>query len=117
MAGTIKRMAGPAYLAGSATNIYTPAASTIGAIIRHIHIANVTSGAVTFTLYVGGTGGSTGGTELFKGYSVAANSTFDHYCALQMISTDFLSGLASAGTSLTITVEGEEYVVNSTVGA
>lgn len=111
MAGTLKRIAGPAYLAASATDIYTPPASTIYTVIRHIHVANVTAGAVTFTLYVGATGGSAAGTELFKSYSVAANSSFDYYCALKMTSTDFLSGLASAGTSLTIVVEGEQVVV------
>lgn len=111
MAGTLKRISGPAYLASSAANIYTPPASTILTTIRHIHVANATAGAITFTLYVGATGGSAGGTELFKGYSVAANSTFDYYCGQPMASTDFLSGLASAGTSLTITVEGEQSVV------
>lgn len=111
MAGTLKRIAGPAYFGSSVADIYTPAASTIYTVIRHIHVANVTAGAVTFTLYVGGTAGSTGGTELFKGYSVAANSSFDYYCMLRMASTDFLSGLASAGSSLTITVEGELSVV------
>jgi hypothetical protein len=111
MAGTLKRIAGPAYLANAAADIYTPPASTIYTVIRHIHVANVTVGAVTFTLYVGATGGSAGGTELFKAYSVAANSSFDFYCTLKMLSTDFLSGLASAATSLTITVEGEQVVV------
>lgn len=111
MAGSIKRIAGPAYLSNTAADIYTPAASTIYTVIRHIHIANVTAGAVTFTLYVGATGGSAAGTELFKGYSVAANSSFDYYCAMKMLSTDFLSGLASAATSLVITVEGEQVVV------
>jgi hypothetical protein len=71
----------------------------------------VTAGAVTFTLYVGATGGSTGGTELFKGYSVAANSSFDYYCAMKLTSTQFLTGLASAASSLTIVVEGEQVVV------
>jgi len=111
MAGTIKRIAGPAYLASSAADVYTPPASTILTIIRHIHVANVTAGAVTFTLYVGGTAGSTGGTELMKGHSIAANAEFDYYCILRMASTDFLSGLASAGTSLVITVEGEQVVL------
>ena len=111
MAGTIKRIAGPAYLANAAADIYTPPAATIYTVIRHIHIANVTAGAVTFTLYVGASGGSAGGTELFKGYSVAANSSYDWYTALKMVSTDFLSGLASAATSLTIEVEGEQVVV------
>lgn len=111
MAGTLKRISGPAYIANAAADIYTPPASTIFTTIRHIHIANVTTGAVTFTLYVGATGGSAGGTELFKLHSVPANSEFDYYCVLKMISTDFLSGLASAATSLTITVEGEQTVV------
>ena len=36
MAGTFKRLAGPAFLANAVANIYTPAASTIYAIIRHM---------------------------------------------------------------------------------
>lgn len=107
----LKRIAGPAYLASSVANIYTPPNSAVYTEINHIHIANVTTGAVTFTLYVGATGGSAGGTELFKARSVPANSEFDYYCALYMASTDFLSGLASAGTSLTITVEGQYHAV------
>lgn len=111
LSGQLKRIAGPAYLAAAAADIYTPPASTIFTVIKHIHIANVTAGAVTFTLYVGATGGSAGGTELFKAVSVPANSSFDFYTTLKMLSTDFLSGLAGAATSLTITVEGEQVVV------
>lgn len=111
LSGQLKRLAGPAYLASSVADIYTPPASTIYTVIRHIHIANVTGGPVTFTLYVGATGGSTGGTELFKAVTVAANSAFDYYTTLKMLSTDFLSGLASVATSLTIVVEGEQVVV------
>ncbi len=111
--GALKRISGPAYLAASATDIYTPPASTIYTVIRHIHIANKTGGAVTYTLYVGATGGSAAGTELALGKSVAANSVDDIYYSpgLKMLSTDFLSGLASAGSSLTITVMGEQGVV------
>ena len=111
LSGQLKRIAGPAYLSNAAADIYTPAAATIYTVIKHIHIANVTAGAVTFTLYIGASGGSSGGTELFKGYSIAANSSFEYYGNLKMISTDFLSGLASAATSLTIVVEGEQVVV------
>lgn len=108
MAGALKRIAGPAFLGTGATDIYTPANSAVFTVINHIHIANVTAGAVTFTLYVGATGGSTAGTELFKAYSVGANGTYDWYASpgLKMVSTDFLSGLASAGSSLVITVMG-----------
>lgn len=106
--GVIKRIAGPAYLAASATDIYTPANAAVYTVITQISIANVTSGAVTATIYVGASGGSSGGTEIMKGYSVAANTQYDRtfYGGLKMVSTDFLSGLASAGSSLTVTVMG-----------
>jgi len=113
MAGQLKKISGPAYLANAAADIYTPAAATIYTVIRQIHIANVTAGAVTYTLYVGATGGSAAGTEIAKGVSVPANSSVDQFFApgLKMTSADFLSGLASAATSLTITVIGEQNVV------
>lgn len=111
--GTLKRIAGPAYLAAAATDIYAPPNSAVYVVINHLHIANVTGGAVTFTLYIGATGGSAAGTELFNGYSVAANSSYDAYFSpgIKMVSTDFLSGLASAATSLVITVMGSYVAV------
>lgn len=111
MSGTPKRLAGPAYMSNAAADIYTPAAATIFAVIRHIHFANVTNAAATFRLFVGATGGSTGGKELFRDYSIPAFGSFDYYCALRMDSTDFLTGLASAASTITITVEGEQFVV------
>jgi len=111
--GTLKRISGPAYLAASATNIYTPPASTIYTVIKHIRLVNKTAGAVTATLYVGATGGSSGGTEVLEAKSVAAHDYLDLFFSpgLRMDSTDFLSGLASAGTSIAITVMGEQVVV------
>jgi hypothetical protein len=112
MAGTAKRIAGPAYIAASATNVYTPAASTILTIIRHIHIANVTALAATFSLYVGGTGGSSGGTEIDKTKSVGANDVYDWFGYLPMTSADFLVAICETGASkLTITVSGDQVVV------
>lgn len=111
MAGQLKRIAGPAFIAAAATNVYTPPASTIYTVIRHIHIANVTAGAVTFSMYVGATGGSAAGTELYKGVSIPANSSVDYWFNLKMLSTDFLTALDGSGASLVITVEGEQVVV------
>lgn len=109
--GTLKVIASVAFLGSSVANIYTPPASTIYTIIKHIHLANVTASSATFTLYVGATGGSTAGTELFKGFTIPANSSYDYYCERKMLSTDFLTGLASAGSTITIEVEGEQVVV------
>lgn len=112
--GTLKKISGPAYLSNSAADIYTPPASTIYTVIRQIHIANKTSGAVTVSLFVGATGGSTGGTELFGEKSIPANDVYDWYAApsgLKLLSTEFLTGLAGAANSVTITVMGEMGVV------
>lgn len=111
MAGTLKRIAGPAYLSNSAANVYTPPASTISTTIQHIHLANVTSASHSFSLYVGATGGSAGGTQLFEDVTIEANDFLDYYCDLFMASTDFLSGSADASSSIVITVEGTQAVV------
>ena len=114
MAGTSKLLSSPAYIASSATNIYTPAGGSalIKDVVRHIHVANVTSSSATFTLYVGGTGGSTGGTELVKTLAVPANSCWDYYGMLVLVSTTFLSGICETGSSkLMITVEGDQAVL------
>jgi hypothetical protein len=107
---TLKRISGPAFLASSVANIYTPPTGTgctPYVVIRHIHIANKTAASATFSLYIGATGGSASGTEIFKDQTVAANSAFDYFPITFMASTDFLTGLASAANTLVITVEGE----------
>ena len=113
MAGTLKRISGPAYLAAAAADIYTPPASTIFTVIKHIRLVNKDASARTATLYVGATGGSVGGTEILKDYSIAVGGEKDLYFnpGLKMASTDFLTGLASAANAITITVMGEQSAV------
>ena len=72
-----KLLAGPAYIASTATNIYNNTSTLLYTILRHIHVANITGGAVAFTLCLSTTGDATNGTNLIKGYSLAANSTWD----------------------------------------
>ncbi len=108
MAGKIVSLAGPLALTNTyTTNIYVPAGATLDAIIRHLHVVNKTGGAVSFRLYLGGTGGNVAGTEWFYDKSVAANDVYDWFGARRVTSTVFLVGGASAGTSLTIDIEGE----------
>jgi hypothetical protein len=94
------------------TNFYNPGSNTY-AIIRQIHVVNKTSGAVSFTFYVGASGGNSAGTEFFYQQSVAADSVYDWYGALKMTSSQYLVGGASAATSLTACVMGELYAVLS----
>jgi len=77
-------------------------------ILRHIRVANKTAGAVTFSLWIGATGGNVAGTEFMgTAQSVAANSYVDWYGMVRLDSADFLVGGASAATSLTLEGEGE----------
>lgn len=77
-------------------------------VLRHIRIVNKTAGAVTFSLWKGGTGGNVAGTEVIgTALSIAANSAYDWYGILRFDAADFLVGGASAATSLTIQGEGE----------
>jgi hypothetical protein len=115
MAGQLKLIAGPAYIAASATNIYTPPNAAVDTVIKQILVSNKTASPATFTLYVGATGGSAGGTELVGlSQSVPANTSLPPYYfspGLRLTSSQFLTGIASAGSTLVITVMGE-YVAN-----
>lgn len=107
----------------TATNILNPPTLTGGTglagtnaatylIIRHIRIVNKTAGAVTFSLWLGASGGNVAGTEVVGiGNSIGANSYVDWYGMLRMDTADFLVGGASASTSLTFQAEGEIGVV------
>lgn len=99
------------------TNILNPPAASggVGAgssgqyiILKHVRIVNKTAGAVTASMWLGGTGGNVAGTEVIaQALSVAANSYVDWYGSLRIDVADFLVGGASAAASLTIQGEGE----------
>lgn len=109
---TIKRTFGPVALSATlTTNVYNNGSALIYDIIRQIHVVNKTASPATFSLWLGATGANAAGTELFNAQTVAANSSFDWFGTLKMLSTDFLVGGASAGTTLTILGMGEQYVV------
>lgn len=109
---SVKRTVGPVALSATlTTNVYNNASALIFDVIKHIHVANKTGLAATFSLWLGATGGNAAGTELFNAVSVPANSVYDWYGNLKMLSTDFLVGGSGTATALTITIEGEQYVV------
>lgn len=109
---SIRKLAGPVAMSATlTTNIFNDTNTNMRSTIRQIHIANKTSGAVTASLWVGGTGANAAGTEIMLAKSIPANDVYDMYCAIDMLSTDFLVGGAGAGTSLTILVMGEKVPV------
>lgn len=112
MPGTPKRIAGPAFIANAAANIFTPN-SALKYVITHIHVTNKSAGAVTFSLFVDTTGGSTAGKELVKDYSLAAagssSSSFDYYGQVVLdgsAAADFLTGVSNTASAAVIVVEG-----------
>jgi hypothetical protein len=111
---------GPIALTNAAANLLNPGTTTGGVnctaspygnlrlILTHIVIVNKTGSAATVTLYIGATGGSAAGTEfLYNGTTVPANSYVERYCRVPLDVADFLTGLASANTTLTFEAEGE----------
>ena len=114
MADKIVRTFGPTALTNTlTTNIYQGGGGSalVWDVIKHIHVVNKTAVAATFSLWLGATGGNVAGTEVFNAQTVAAYSTFDYYCSLKMLSTDYLVGGASGNTTLTIYAEGTQGVV------
>lgn len=110
---------GPVAVANAVGNLFNPPTLTGGVnppatstssylILKHIRIVNKTAGAVTFSGYIGATGGSAAGTEfLGTALSIAANSAYDWYGMVRLDIADFLTGVAGAAASLTIEAEGE----------
>ncbi len=108
LSGQARRLYGPAYLTNAAANVYNQSSALLYTNIKQLHLVNVTASAATFTLYIGATGGSTGGTEIAKLINIPADAEYNMYFSnLYLASTDFLTGLASASSTITITVLGE----------
>lgn len=104
MARTPKRLAGPAQVSNSAATKYT-VPSTTKTIVRHIHVQNPSSSAVTFTLSIGSDAAAT---RLFDAYSIPANSIFDHYCYHVVDAAEIIQALAGTTNILTLTINGDE---------
>lgn len=108
-----KQKTGPVALGNAAANIFQGGGGDVTQrdIITHIRVTNKTSNAAWFSLFIGLTGGSLAGTEIASQQNVDANKSVDIYCSTPLASTDFLTGLASAAATLTITVDRERVVI------
>lgn len=102
-----KRLYGPAFLANAVANIYNQSSALLYTVIRKMHFFNKTGSTVNIRIYIGATGGSASGTELYYDYPIEAFKEFNVYGALRLDSTDFLTGLASSANAVTVTLEGD----------
>ncbi len=80
---------------------------------QQIHVVNKGAAVATFSIWLGATGGSAAGTELWTAVSVAVGGYFNDYFVpgLRMVAADFLTAQASANTHLVITITGQLWVV------
>jgi hypothetical protein len=104
MADTLKRLAGPTLLTGSAATVYTVPASTT-ATLRNIHVCNETGTAATLTMSIGTDGA---GKRLFTGFSVAANDVLDWSGAIVLAAAEVLQAFSGTASALTVVISGVE---------
>ncbi len=103
------------------TNILNPGTTTGGVnctsapyavlhvILYHIRVINKGAADATFRLFIGATGGTAAGTEMAYDKNVVVGSHVDLWfpSGLRLGTGDFLTGGASAATTLTIEGNGE----------
>lgn len=109
--GQVATLASPAYLANAAANVLAAPSSGYN-VIHHISIVN-TGAATTFSLYLGATGGSAGGTQIGGGsFALGANAREDIYfpSGLVQSTTQFLSGVCADASRAVVTVLGTKHV-------
>lgn len=88
--------------------ISSPATLALYILLTHIRIVNKGTGAATVSLFIGGTTADAAGSEFaFNGYSVAQNGYVDWFGRVRLDAADYLTGGASAATTLTFEAEGE----------
>lgn len=104
MSFTEKRLCNPTQLTTSGQTLYTvPASKT--AIVKQIVVTNVTGSSATFSLYIGSAATPN---ALFSATSVAANDAIVINLSQVLNSTEILTALASANSTLNITISGVE---------
>jgi hypothetical protein len=106
MTDTAKRLAGPVAITGSNVAIYTVPGSTT-AIIRNIHIANVTTADATVSVGVNGTA-ATAANCFLKGFTIPAGGEYDWPGSLVLAAAETLNVLSGTASALTIIVSGVE---------
>jgi hypothetical protein len=104
MADTARRFAGPVYLGVAASVLYTVPGSTT-AILRYIRVTNSNAADRTITLSIGADGA---GKRLIEAQTVPGNGALDWSGFVPLNAAETLQGLASAATSLTVTLAGVE---------
>lgn len=103
MSFTETRLISPIQLTTSASSALYTVPTGKSAIIKQIVVTNTTASPATFTFYING---STSEKALFSGTSVAGNDSVVINLSQVLNSTETINALASANTTLNLTVSG-----------
>ena len=104
MASRIPKRIGPALVATGPTTIYTVPTS-VKATIKHVHVANTTAAAVTFTLSIGA---DAAGTRVYPARSIPAGTELDLFPYWPMVAAEILTASAGTNNILTLTIGYDE---------
>jgi hypothetical protein len=104
MAKTAKRLVGPGVITNSAVTKYTVPAST-KTIVRHIHVANTSAAAATFTMSIGA---NADGTQLWDAYSIPAQGYLDIWVYFVLEAAEIIQALSGTTSVLNLTIDGDE---------
>lgn len=111
MPGTNKRIGPVALTTTMTTNIYNNPSALLFDVLKHIHIANKSGSAATFSLWLGDSAANDAGTELFTDINIEVGDYFDWYGNVLLTSADFLVGGSDTATALTLFATTEQFVV------
>jgi hypothetical protein len=100
-----KRLINPTTLTTSASSALYTVPAGFSTVIKQLVVTNTTGSAATFTFYIGD---AVAGNALFSATSVAANDTVIINLSQVLQSNEVLRALASANSTLNLTVSGVE---------
>ena len=104
MADSAKRLLGPTLLTGAATTLYTVPGAT-QTIVRHIHVSNNHTAAVTLTLSIGTDAAAT---RIYDAFSIPPNGALDWAGFMVLEAAEIIQGWGSTASKLAITASGVE---------
>lgn len=102
MAGSVKRLYGPAAVTAGNVAVYNPPAA--GAILTEILVTNVTGTAATITLAIGTT--ATPANCFLNGISVPASDTLRIPIYLPLLDADVINVIGGIASALNLTLSG-----------
>ncbi len=105
MADVLKTL-GTGILNATSSMVYT-APSGVTTVVRNIHVCNVTSGSVTFSLNYNATAGGAGG-AMYNNMTVAGYGVFDWSGFWVLPPTIAVYALAASANSLVLSMSGVE---------